>query len=177
MHLYHMKSTPSFPKLILLFLTFLFTPSWVIPYPLLSHTHPHTAVSILKARGQPSGINAIAGACGWIGRQPISGTHRFLSAVYCCYYFHLSLKLLLTSVGKDVIEMMANTDTEGDRNQTNMARLWIEPPQFIVLVCRVYVLGPFGSVETVRRQKQSDVRDQRQREEEVDSRGGGGERK
>lgn len=33
------------------------------------------------------------------------------------------------------MEMMGETETERDRDQTNMARVWIEPPYFIAMVC------------------------------------------
>ncbi|TKS87903.1 Catenin delta-2 [Collichthys lucidus] len=55
------------------------------------------------------------------------------AAVYCCGYFHLSIRRSLTCVEKDLMEMMGKTETARDRDQTNMARLWIGPPYFIAL--------------------------------------------
>lgn len=56
----------------------------------------------------------------------------------------------------DLMEMMGETETERDKNQTNMAHLWIWPPYFITLVCWGYVwvdLCPLRSVENDRRHR------------------------
>lgn len=37
--------------------------------------------------------------------------------------------------------MMGKTETGRDRDQTNMARLWIGPPYFIALVCVGFMCG------------------------------------
>lgn len=52
------------------------------------------------------------------------------------------------------MEIMGKTEAERDRDQTKMARIWIEPPYFIALVSGVYVRVdscPPPSVERERR--------------------------
>lgn len=73
------------------------------------------------------------------GQISTGGAERSLSTVYCCGHFQLSIKNSLTSAEKDLTEMMEKAETERDRDQTNLGHLWIEPPHFIGLVCRVYV--------------------------------------
>lgn len=71
------------------------------------------------------------------------------------------------------MEMMGKTETKRDRDQTNMVRLWIEPLDFIAVVCRVYVwdLCPPRSMENERRETERDIRDQEQQKEKCDMRG------
>lgn len=59
--------------------------------------------------------------------------------LYCCGHFHLSIKRSLTSLEKDLMEMMGKTQRERDRDQTNMGRLWIEDSSFYRRGVEIYV--------------------------------------